>query len=150
MGNFFHGWRRKTGCTTLAVAVVLLVLCYRSLRMFDSIQFNVSRTWILEMQSHGSAAYFGWRSLSDSSDGILMRQDRFVDWWTSQTEFDGWKFLPRSRSGRWEEISATSPPVILGNGNSVTVSLPYLTAIFVLTVTSSVLILWKPRSPSAD
>lgn len=57
MGNFFHGWRRKTGCTTLAVAVILLVLCYRSLQMYDSIQFNVSRTWIVELQSHGSAAY---------------------------------------------------------------------------------------------
>lgn len=50
-----------------------------------------------------------------------MRQDRFVDWRTSQTEFEGRKFVPAFRSGRWAEISGTSPSVMLANGDLVTV-----------------------------
>ncbi len=63
MGDFFHGWRRKTGCVTLAVALVLMCGWVRSLFVadillvtfprtfyrFDSDRFGISlyrRTWV--------------------------------------------------------------------------------------------------------
>lgn len=37
MGAFFHGWRRKTGCVTLAVAMLLMALWIRSDILFDQV-----------------------------------------------------------------------------------------------------------------
>lgn len=40
MGTFFHGWRRKTGCVTLTVAMLLLALWIRSDILFDQIALD--------------------------------------------------------------------------------------------------------------
>lgn len=38
--EFFHGWRRKAGCVTLMLAVLLMALWIRSDILFDQIAFD--------------------------------------------------------------------------------------------------------------
>ena len=41
MAAFFHGWRRKTGCVTLMMALLLMALWVRSDWQVDVVQTRV-------------------------------------------------------------------------------------------------------------
>ena len=51
MGDFFHGWRRKTGCVTLVAALMLLGGWLKSLRSFDEINCPLGNDYTLAMTS---------------------------------------------------------------------------------------------------
>jgi hypothetical protein len=52
MGEFFHGWRRKAGCVSLAIACLLTIGWVRSHVKDDVIVVHVGKTWLLNFQSN--------------------------------------------------------------------------------------------------
>ena len=52
MGEFFHGWRRKTGIVSLAMACLLMIGWVRSHVKDDIFVVNLGKTWCLTFQSN--------------------------------------------------------------------------------------------------
>ena len=62
MGDFFHGLRRKTGCVTLAIALMFMGAWVRSLRSFDEINCPLGNEYAIAMTSwkDALAIRIGW------------------------------------------------------------------------------------------
>ncbi len=52
MGDFLHGWRRKMGCVSLAIACLLTIGWVRSHIKDDVIVVHVGKTWLVNFQSN--------------------------------------------------------------------------------------------------
>ncbi|MEI8017876.1 MAG: hypothetical protein WCH39_06725 [Schlesneria sp.] len=59
MGNFFQGWRRKTGCVTLVIGLAVIALWLRSLTTFGGVNYS--------SQFHD----YSW----DSYNGVILYTD---------------------------------------------------------------------------
>ena len=55
MGEFFHGWRRKTGIVTLMMALVFAAVWVRSQFVWDSFNFKIgsNRSLVLMSRNNG-------------------------------------------------------------------------------------------------
>lgn len=80
MGDFFHGWRRKTGCVTLTMACMLVSLWMRSLHTLDLVSFPTGQ---YDTQTFASVdSSIGWERSHDEDP----RNIRKLDW--SSYSFD--------------------------------------------------------------
>ena len=136
MGDFFHGWRRKAGCVTLVMALVLLGAWIRSLQVLDQVRVsreyqtpiyclqsaNGSIRWIVD-EARGAEIYL-WMSRTRGNAPHL-----FADG-TPECE---WKF-------RWLGFGAGKPSRL-----ETIWFIPYWSIVIPLTLLSACLILWKPR-----
>jgi hypothetical protein len=60
MHTFFHGWRRKTGCVVLVVAIALTGCYVRSLRTVDAFAVVVANRQQLIFSTHGQIVWLTW------------------------------------------------------------------------------------------
>ncbi len=149
MSTFFHGWRRKAGCTTLVMALAVTGLWARSFAKSDTVAYfsrtsiygviSDSRglTWIRNTPrdaSHLSGAAGHWTC--ESVDAIRMEQ---VD-----------DFLLKEVVWRWKwngfdfaEIHQ-GEVINYGGGRLQKGSIPHWSLVFLLTLLSARLIIW-PR-----
>ncbi len=137
MHTFFHGWRRKAGVVTLAMACVFAVVWVRFFFIWDVLTFPVSRDASIEVLS--------------SSDRLLMsyvKHDGFLNepFHTS---------APRQNQGErpwWDviefgsTIQAVSVPPLIGMVKRFSVGSTQGALTITLTLLSVYLILWKPRT----
>ncbi len=164
MGNFFHCWRRKTGCVTLAVALVLTCGWVRSFFVADiflltfprtfyevaSDRFGISlykRTWVdpdiflewarfpqMQVQFHPGVSVPRRVTGRLSMHGPLSNVPAGLRW-----EFCGFYFGKGPRPGKNGCIDP-------GHKNIVTkVIVPYWSVVLPLTVLSAYLLLMKPE-----
>src|SRR5262245_18444220 len=62
MREFFKGWRRKTGCFLLAIAIPLGCLLVRGFSIADQVWFGLGETQHLICSVDGDILWFSWHS----------------------------------------------------------------------------------------
>ena len=123
MRSFFHGWRRKAGVVTLAVACALCTMWMRSLSIQDVCVFQ-----------------FG----STASD--VLSQRGMIYWHV--TRFEGelkYSFDRFYTAAFAADDELAGPERRIWDDNEEWYSLPYPLLVLPLTLLSAYLILWKPR-----
>ncbi|MDB5344449.1 MAG: hypothetical protein JWP89_2826 [Schlesneria sp.] len=60
MKDFFHGWRRKIGYVTLALALALAAIWVRSTRIDDAIRFTIADRTNLLRSSERGLHWYAW------------------------------------------------------------------------------------------
>ena len=84
MGAFFHGWRRKAGCITLAMALLLMALWLRSNLLFDQVLLR-GNLFI----SNGGCFVWDWQGWGGPDSDFTH--------WSSDTASpfsEAWSFVP--------------------------------------------------------
>jgi hypothetical protein len=164
MGEFFHGWRRKTGCLALVIACVLMVGWIRTYFITDWVRAPFGKTTCIYADSFRSSLIFGsiqqasdfrWRSFP-SSEGVIYS-------WNDQTRtalsFNGFGggAVDESPNDPTRECDMWSCPVrlfgcavylrsaITSNRVTLGVVIPYWSIVLPLTLISAWLLLSKPR-----
>ena len=123
MREFFYGWRRKAGCVSLAMALVLMAGWIRSFTITDL--YMVGDGWIV------------------SSDGL-------IEWLNYSFDHDRDPIEPPT-SGPPAEITVSvvaDDVIVLGSPGAWHVAtwiVPYWSMVVPLTILSAYLILGKPR-----
>lgn len=126
MRGFFKGWRRKTGCPLLAMALVLLVMWIRSLVIEDEMTVTIgSRTSSL-VSTNGGLYLWVW----DATPALPLH-------WMSVV------VLPTERNGS----QPLRPSSFLMDRAHLYA--PYPLIFIPLTLVAAWLILWKPQ-PTSD
>jgi hypothetical protein len=141
MREFFKGWRRKTGCVTLAMACVFAAGMERTTRFDDRLRATfgnahyclVSRDGFLRLSRyicHDAAPIRNWESRLSNTGGSTDAVDAAPIHWRWHCEWYGFEI----GSGHFR--NETVPITAMGA--------PYYTAI-PLTLLSAYLLLSKPR-----
>ena len=142
MGTFFHGWRRKAGCFTLVLALVLMGGWMRSLVVWDMIFTYPTSEFELIFKSE--QGLLGWEHSIDP-DRIELRQ-----WFSDEHErgFAIFAYLDNQDESRftwrWRYGGFSCGECSLGIPFSFFV-VPYWFLVLPMTLLSAYLILWKPR-----
>ena len=71
MHTFFHGWRRKTGCVTLALGCVMLCGWARSCANIDSIQIPVTKRSRMTFGSANRVIGVSYETLDDPKENVF-------------------------------------------------------------------------------
>gem|GEM_PF-6105978 len=155
MGNVFQGWKRKIGCMTLFVAVLLCIGWIRSRSICDEIVLESfwGRTWSIHSEV-GGIEWYQWTGRCPGNEAFPSP----VSFWRSSTHgyppgfrwaSDCWPICRWGKEinygpdrsllrteGRWGPNR-----IATGKGFRIT----YVTLIMPLTMIAAVLILWRPR-----
>ena len=150
MRTFFHGWRRKTGLATLAMACVFAIGWVRSEFKFD----NISMIRDGKIESFFSLTqHLGWTSESTNSVNTGMR-------WNSEDLIIGEGGLPQWNADRsdliveglglaqgdgWAAYRYRYRERFDGKRSDSQILIHYWAVTIPLTILSGSLILWKPR-----
>jgi len=128
MYAFFHGWRRKAGCVTLAMAMLLFCLWVRSHIICDRLGLLAHHRQH-DLVSFNSRVYY-W-SFNHPGDG---------DFWVFQSSMSEHReeVLEANRVF-WEDCDVTFKQFVL----------PYQTVLLPISLLSAYLILWNPRKRAA-
>jgi hypothetical protein len=89
MGNFFHGWRRKTGLIFLVAALAIAGLWFRSFATTDLINFHTGRDRVQLFASDKSRMI--WMSMDDPDHVVAL-----------DTAYDSLKTTPTGFLARFE------------------------------------------------
>ena len=158
MGDFFHGLRRKTGCVTLAIALMFMGAWVRSLRSFDEINCPLGNEYAIAMTS--------WKDALAIRIGWVQSPWTKFYWVESNEDFYGYTD-PKSSRYRFEQPIPDGAGdcvtwYLLGYGSGIGFSpleqqshykmlfiiFPYSLIVFGLTVLSACLLLNKPQKSS--
>ena len=146
MGEFFRGWRRKTGLATLAVSCLLTIGLLRSFVIIDSVYASRGRTlheltaragsltW-LRRSEEDDVVPIQWQSIQFSGPNV-----RLLYWDGIQEEIE-WQ-------RNWVGFSAGTFHVDAGGFSTLRVdvlSICYWLIILLLTLLAMYLLLTKPR-----
>lgn len=134
MGDFFHGRRRKLGCVTLVVAVLLMVGWVRSHLMDDIIRPIQGQTSLVFASSNDSLFF-----------GLIWDMPPFSIWDTDQSNSLK-RDLDSDANFKWSALffgfgvgSAFNDPV-----SAALLMIPYWSLVLPLTILSAWLLLRKP------
>lgn len=135
MGEFFHGWRRKLGCLTLALAVFLMAGWVRS-HLMDDLTRPIQGQTSLVVASSNDSLFFG----------LVWDMPPFPFWETDRSnklKSD----LEADANFKWSALlwgfgvgSALDDPV-----SAMLLMIPYWSLVMPLTILSAWLLLKKPR-----
>lgn len=126
MGDFFHGWRRKTGCVALVMACLFAGMRMRSYLVYDRGWFPLGARQHALISMRGGISWCAWNSNSKT-----------VNW--SSNEFNRW-----GGSGTiywYDQIVRPPYPDFPALGEW---TFDYWWLVLPLTILSAYLILWKP------
>jgi hypothetical protein len=138
MRDFFHGWRRKSGCTLLLVAIGLCILWARSQLVEDTITFPIKTRSYLLTSLEGQLI---WEASVRKSEGLFQ--------WKSQTAKHDWlsPWLTNGLLPRHEFAGFLYSSGILPGGAVYDrwIVVPYAWLVLPCTLLSAYLILVRPR-----
>lgn len=142
MREFFHGWRRKTGCVTLVMACAAMGMWIRSRVVGDSLTIPANHS-VIGLSSLRERVIWQRLWYSDGIDLAAQKTFRHHSWKLTSPESD-----PREIDYDWHIeflgfnfYSGTIKPDSL---SSHLWSIPYGAITIPLTMLSAYLILWKP------
>ena len=138
MRTIFHGWRRKLGCVTLAVALMLTGLWFRAQVQSDAAYFNEARVNVLSERAWLILVWFP----SGNRDGTAVN-------WRSWTEQRTDPFEDQEPAWRWE-LAGIQVGTYGDDEPATLVVIPHMWLIVPLTLASAYLILWKPRQKESE
>ncbi len=149
MGEFFKGWRRKTGLALLAMACVLMVGWMRS-RLFQD-TFTVSLRSSSQIRLVSASQHLVIAKINISmAEGEASNRERF--WMSRRIDFTGWLFTSADTTPIYFGFHGHSfwidEHLIVVFGTSVSVTklhFPYWSLVLPLTLLSAWMILIKPR-----
>ena len=152
MSDFFRGWRKKMGCVTLVMALVLLCGWVRSHTNRDRFGFSTSvheYDWIgsfhgkmmLQRVAPGDIAKWKPDLFRECADGVtenlwaaIMTDDDKIQWKWNCLGFDFGRYVHESSISRLDVMI---------------LKISYWMFITPLTLLSTLLLLWEPRKSSA-
>lgn len=144
MREFFRGWRRKSGCITLGLALALMGMWVRS-RIFEDKMIWVWRgTAHLLNSEDGGISWTAYIGPSNTRElfwygSSPIKNDSHHGWWQAKEECETqWEF----QFSGFSFGTATK-----GSFNQLAKYwlIPYWILVFPLTLLSACLLLWKPR-----
>lgn len=154
MSTFFHGWRRKSGCTTLVMALAVTGLWVRSFAKSDTVAY-FSRTSIHAVISDSRGVT--WFRNTPTDEAFLSEA---AGHWTCESvdvthmeQVDDFLFDAVVWRWKWNgfdfvEIHQSGGPYY-GGGRLLKGSIPHWSLVFLLTLLSASLIFWpRKRKPS--
>ena len=143
MGEFFHGWRRNTGCVTLAVACLFLAGWVRSSIIADVADFGVMGRNSIDVLSvnHMIGVVFIRNDLSCNPSWIP-RWTNNLAYITLLLDDSGYTWRHRILGN----YAAGYPTVRMLMGPRYVFVVHYATIVFPLTLLSAWLLLSKPRT----
>ncbi len=101
MGEFFRGWRRKTGLITLAMAFALFILWMRSYVVRDQINLMYYRDDVYSLRSDKAAIRIVYRS-PIAMDSMIDEEETFIyPYWSlvlPLTALSAWLILVKLRT----------------------------------------------------
>jgi hypothetical protein len=154
MGDFFHGWRRKTGIVALAMACLLALGWVRSVTLYDFFSVSVAGT-TYRVGSMGGTLRLIWMTPAVRWDSFWCSGDltdilQFnVDSNGQREEHDEWEGY--DVDWRWDFAGCHfggGSHLKLGENHCAVYALPYPMLVIVLTLVSARLIVHKKRRTS--
>ena len=140
MGDFFKGWRRRSGCLFLVIAILFQSAWFRSRSVTDDFSVHVdgSAAMSVDFDLSSIVVMYMWKN-AGSVDFVM--GPRHVDWSTRpvQGSENGNETVIVPEIDRVEWIQ---PPA---RGRGFLVKIPYLTSVTFFTMLSATLILWPRR-----
>jgi hypothetical protein len=142
MRDFFKGWRRKTGCGLLVMALVVFGAWMRSHHHFDSLFIHTpSATHAMKSQ----AGRVGWTRMEPEASPTWMT-------WKSEQASE-WQTVEFYRQSYCGFTFGTEPSAVMtvSEGEGFTRHrwdfwvIPHWAVVLPLALISAYLILWKPR-----
>lgn len=134
MHEFFHGWRRKLGCITLVMALVIMAWWARSYVVRDVITtaplFGKGHTLSSDV---GELQWVSWRANSPRS--------QFPAGWRSQ----GLRYTKLPKLRWFRQVKFQMVTVSLAGTNAEGFATSHWLFVIPLTLLSGYLILWRPR-----
>ena len=124
MREFFHGWRRKAGCITLVMAVMVFVIWMRSRLICDQFAYPQNDYQWTIFSADGCLSVYAAK-LDPLEEG-------YTAWWSGENHRD--------------DPSAPQLSLIVYRIRPAVWMLPYWMFVLPLTLLSTYLILWKPRT----
>ncbi|MEI8019196.1 MAG: hypothetical protein WCH39_13415 [Schlesneria sp.] len=145
MGDFFHGWRRKTGCVTLLMAVAFMAGWVRSFSVGDDFKFasGLGHYFLLTSYS-GEIQFLRWEDRYPQPNFVFWRSWRASEAHWSQPEplrdLTGFNLSRVIRSTRFTlMIAPTTTTQLIG------FVCPYWVIVIPLTLLSGFLLLMNGR-----
>jgi hypothetical protein len=141
VGEFFKGWRRKTGLVVLAMAMLPTVGWVRSYVIRDTVSVRYQMSCHIVMSVDGG---IGWVNLPTATrdDGIHFSSNRIHRGGSHWADFDV------ERRSDWWGFSNGKATFLAQSRNPIIIAIwiaPYWSLVLPLTLLSAWLILWKPR-----
>ncbi len=148
MREFLHGWRRKAGCVTLVMALVLTAGWFRSWGVIDAIEFAKWDDGGLEFGSDCGSLFLRWTFYTEPSPpGFKF----FFPSWSSWKPDQNLRTPPQDTTWSGGGIRYTRKVFDSDDQTAVrAISIPYWYFLTPLTFLSAYLILRKPRRKLAD
>jgi hypothetical protein len=150
MREFFHGWRRKLGCVTLVMALVLMVGWMRTRVVQDGVSLRISEQLFYSIASRDGTLHLVRASYTEPITGAP-----FIKWYTMPRPDDG-KHITQMPTMRWRWQAAKFGVGDLARPEVVFTFwiTPFWFPTGLLTIVSAWLLLSKPRprptTPSPD
>jgi hypothetical protein len=150
MGEFFHGWRRKTGWVLLLMSTMFTAAWVRSLKIRDVYSWKFTDSNVAIRSFDGG---FGWQRSTPSENvsitgSITGKEIPLFDPWSGFPNYGG----DTATKFRWEWggfdvgwLSWPVPTLPPETGTFVMLIIPYWTFAIPLALLSAYLLLWKPR-----
>jgi len=145
MGEFFNGWRRKTGCVLLVMAALLTGAWLRSYVFLDEISFHMLGTSGDIDSERGKLAYI--RSSLQSSSTVARYSHELKDLDRGSTWLSVYD-SPATTHWRWEYggfLFCEST-----NHHSRVWAIPYWSFVLPISLLSAYLILWPGKRKAAQ
>jgi hypothetical protein len=169
MREFFRGWRRKAGCTTLVVALVFMAIWIRSRHITDTLTLRSeeSRTWhslTLSQQGlkwarsigsgqHGDPEFMNISWTSDDSEYAAdyrpLDQGWDIDWNWQCCGFQFGEYYFGSLL-EFEPPEVMTQRITLVTSSLALWTVPYWSIVLPLTALSAWLLLSKPRKATRN
>ncbi|MDB5345773.1 MAG: hypothetical protein JWP89_4150 [Schlesneria sp.] len=141
MREFFYGWRRKVGCVTLAMGLVLLVGWMRTRVLREGLSLRCSQQLFYSIASHDGTLHLVRASYTPPLTGAP-----FIKWFSVPRPDNG-QHITQMPTMRWRWQAAgfgvghlTRPEVVFTFW-----IVPYWFPTGILTIVSAWLLLSKPR-----
>jgi hypothetical protein len=149
MWSVFHGWRRKFGCVTLAMASIVMVLWVRSFLADDRIEMWRGRTLDAYVSVSGTIRWAHYRPQPFGYDGRYETKVASIPINGSRSHDDFWMQWNTIWRWRWGDFD-------FGTGRSITDpqvdverwAIPHWSLAVPMAILSACLLLWKPRPNS--
>ncbi len=141
MGDFFHGWRRKTGFVALLIALGFTALWMRSLTTIDTVRYFTkvnSYNWISRNGTIEYADYVHGPNIPLVQSGRYFWQRRQI----TQEDISAYSHRPVERWGVFYTLQQKP-------SKYVAFHIEYNSIVISLTVLSGVLLFSKQRKPKA-